>query len=180
MTDTQRKANRSLVRSLAVMTAGSFVFGFALVPLYGVFCRVAGIANAEAKAGPAIVTESPDPNRLITIDFLTSPASVGSFDFRPEVRSMQIHPGKLYDIEFFARNLTAAPSVAQAVPSISPGAAVKFFRKTECFCFRQQKFGAGESKEMPVRFMVDRGLPRSIDHLTLAYAFYDVTQTAAR
>jgi cytochrome c oxidase assembly protein subunit 11 len=175
-----RKANRTLARRLALMAAGSFVFGFALVPLYSVLCRVAGIGNAEAKAGPALATESPDLNRLITIDFLGNPASVGSFEFRPELRSMKIHPGKLYDAAFFAKNLTAMPSIAQAVPSISPGAATKYFRKTECFCFRQQRFGAGEGRDLPVRFIVDPSLPRNIDHLTLAYAFYDLTQTAAR
>jgi cytochrome c oxidase assembly protein subunit 11 len=175
-----RKANRSLARRLTLMAAGSFVFGFALVPLYSVLCRVAGIGNAEAKAGPAIATEAPDLHRLITIDFQGNPASVGSFEFRPEVRSMQVHPGKLYDENFFARNLTAMPSVAQAVPSISPGAAMKYFRKTECFCFKQQRFAAGEGRDMPVRFIVDPALPRNIDHLTLAYAFYDLTQTASR
>jgi cytochrome c oxidase assembly protein subunit 11 len=175
-----RKANRSLARRLTLMAAGSFVFGFALVPLYSVLCRVAGIGNAEAQAGPAHVTEAPDLNRLITIDFLGNPASVGSFEFRPDLRFMQVHPGKLYDAKFYARNLTAMPSVAQAVPSISPGAAIKYFRKTECFCFKQQRFAAGEGRDMPVRFIVDPALPRNIDHLTLAYAFYDLTQTASR
>ena len=173
-------ANRSLTRGLTLFTAGSFAFGFALVPLYSVLCKVAGIGNAEAKAGPAVVREAVDQNRTITIEFVTNPATVGSYDFHPVVRSMQIHPGKLYDARFFAQNLTSGPSVAQAVPSISPGGAAKYFHKTECFCFRPQKFGGGESREMPVRFIVDPQLPSNVDKMTLAYAFYDLTQTAAR
>ena len=52
------------------MTAGSFAFGWALVPLYDVFCRAAGIGNAEAKAGTAVVQEAVDPNREVTIEFV--------------------------------------------------------------------------------------------------------------
>jgi cytochrome c oxidase assembly protein Cox11 len=33
---------------------------------------------------------------------------------------------------------------------------------------------------MPVRFIVDPSLPPNIDKLTLAYTFYDTTQSAAR
>ena len=163
-----------------LFTGCSFAFGFALVPLYDVLCKVAGIGNAEAKAGPAVVQEHVDPNRTITLEFIANPASVGSYEFRPDVQSMQIHPGKLYDVKFFAKNLTNVASVAQAVPSISPGASARYFRKTECFCFTQQHFKAGEGREMPVRFIVDPQLPANVDKMTLAYAFFDLTQTAAR
>ena len=176
----QRKANRSLTQRLLIFTAGSFAFGFALVPLYDVLCKVAGIGNAEAKAGRAVVREAVDPNRTITIEFIANPATVGSYEFRPDVKSMRIHPGKLYDTQFFARNLTNVASVAQAVPSVSPGGSALYFHKTECFCFSPQKFRAGEGREMPVRFIVDPQLPANVDKLTLAYAFYDLTQTAAR
>jgi cytochrome c oxidase assembly protein subunit 11 len=178
--DPRKRANRRLVAGLLLMTAGSFAFGWALVPLYDVFCRVAGIGSAEAKAGPAAnVREAVDANRVITVEFLADPASVGSYEFRPKAASMTIHPGKLYDTEFYAKNLTLAASVAQAVPSISPGEAAKYFHKTQCFCFSPQQFAVGEGRDMPVRFIVDPGLPRNIDKITLAYTFFDTTQSAA-
>jgi cytochrome c oxidase assembly protein subunit 11 len=178
--DPRKRANRRLVAGLLLMTAGSFAFGWALVPLYDVFCRVAGIGSAEAKAGPAAnVQEAVDANRVITVEFLADPASVGSYEFRPKAASMTIHPGKLYDTEFYAKNLTQAASVAQAVPSISPGEAAKYFHKTQCFCFSPQQFAVGEGRDMPVRFIVDPGLPRNIDKITLAYTFFDTTQSAA-
>jgi cytochrome c oxidase assembly protein subunit 11 len=176
----QKRANRKLVRGLLIMTAGSFAFGWALIPLYDVLCRAAGIGNAEAKAGRSVAQEAVDPNREVTIEFLAQPASVGSYEFRPKVASMRIHPGKLYDTQFYARNLTSVASVAQAVPSISPGGSAKYFHKTECFCFSPQKFAAGEGRDMPVRFIVDPQLPVNVDKLTLAYTFYDTTQSAAR
>ena len=178
--DQRKRANRKLVRGLLIMTACAFAFGWALVPLYDVLCRAAGIGNAEAKSGKSVVQEAIDPNREITIEFLAQPASVGSFDFRPKVTSMRIHPGKLYDTLFYARNLTQVASVAQAVPSISPAGTAKYFRKTECFCFSPQKFAAGEGRDMPVRFIVDPELPGNVDKLTLAYTFYDTAQSATR
>ena len=178
--DKRRRANRGLIIGLLAMTAGSFAFGWALIPLYDVLCRAAGIGNAEAKAGKSVVQEAIDPNREVTIEFLAEPASVGSFDFRPKVASMRIHPGKLYDTLFYAKNLTQNASVAQAVPSISPTGTAKYFHKTECFCFSPQKFGAGEGRDMPVRFIVDPQLPGNVDKLTLAYTFYDMTQSATR
>jgi cytochrome c oxidase assembly protein subunit 11 len=160
------------------MTLGAFAFGWALVPLYDVLCRAAGIGNAEAKAGRSTVREAVDPDREVTIEFLADPASVGSYEFRPHVASMRIHPGKLYDTQFYARNLTREASVAQAVPSISPTGTAKYFHKTECFCFSPQAFAAGEGRDMPVRFIVDPALPANVDKLTLAYTFYDLTQSA--
>jgi cytochrome c oxidase assembly protein subunit 11 len=177
--DPKKRANRKLLRALLIMSAGSFAFGWALVPLYDVLCRAAGIGNAEAKAGKSVVQEAVDPDREVTIEFLVVPASVGSFDFRPKVASMRIHPGKLYDMQFYAKNLTGQVAVAQAVPSISPTGTAKYFHKTECFCFTPQKFAGGEGRDMPVRFIVDPGLPHDVDKLTLAYTIYDATATAA-
>ncbi len=177
----QRDANRRLVGGLLVMVAGSFAFGWALVPLYSVFCKFTGIGSAEAKEGPEVVRgEVYDANRVITVEFVANPASVGSFDFRPKAASMRIHPGKLYDTEFYAKNLADGPTVAQAVPSLAPSSAWKYFHKTQCFCFSAQKFAVGEGRWMPVRFIVDPQIPVNIDRLTLSYTFYDTTQFAAR
>lgn len=173
--DTQRRAKTGLIRGLVLMTVGSFAFGWALVPLYSVLCRVAGIGNVDAKSGKVLVREAPDPTREVTVEFVGTTATVGSFEFRPVQSSLRVHPGKLYSVGFFARNLTGSASVAQAVPSISPSQAGRYFHKTECFCFNPQKFAGGEARDMPLRFIVDPGLPRSVDRLTLSYEFYDTT-----
>jgi cytochrome c oxidase assembly protein subunit 11 len=176
----RKSANRRLTRSLLIMTAASFAFGWALVPLYSVFCKVVGVGNAEAKEGAATgIRESVDPDRTVTIEFIADPATVGSFEFKPEMPSMKVHPGKLYDTAFFAKNLTGGRSVAQAVPSISPSVAAQYFHKTQCFCFSPQHFAVGEGRDMPVRFIVDPGLPDNVDKITLAYTFYDRTEAQA-
>jgi cytochrome c oxidase assembly protein subunit 11 len=176
MSDERRKKsneNQRLTLKLLAFAFGSFGFGFALVPLYDVLCDLTGFGNQSALAEQRLTVEKPDDTRTITIDFLAELPSVGNWEFRPVVNSMQVHPGRLYETEFFARNLTGRETVAQAVPNIAPGKAAGYFRKTECFCFTPQKFAVNEARPMPVRFVVDPALPRSLDRITLSYTFYD-------
>jgi cytochrome c oxidase assembly protein subunit 11 len=175
------KANKNLTMKLLAFAAGSFAFGFALVPLYDVLCDVTGFGSQKNLSRAYAAVEKPDPNRTITVDFVAELPSIGNWEFRPIVRSMQIHPGKLYEAQFFAHNLTGKDTVAQAVPNVAPSKASLYFHKTECFCFTPQKFAAGQQRDMPVRFIVDASLPRNIDQITLAYTFYDSsTQVSSR
>ncbi len=169
----QRRANRNLMLKLLGIALGAFAFGFALVPLYSVLCDVTGYGDNQRLLRKASAAEHPDATRTITLEFLTTVASAGGWEFRPVVREIKIHPGTLYSVEFFAHNLTGRDITAQAVPDIAPSKAVGYFHKTECFCFAPQHFKLGEERTMPVRFIVDPALPAYIDHLTLAYTFYD-------
>jgi cytochrome c oxidase assembly protein subunit 11 len=103
----------------------------------------------------------------------------GDWEFAPRTTSMQVHPGKLYEASYHARNLTGAAVIAQAVPSIAPNSVARYFKKTECFCFRPQAFAAGEARDMAVRFIVDPELPADVDRITLAYSFFDLPQAGA-
>ena len=167
--------NRLLTLKLLAFAAGSFAFGFALVPLYGVLCELTGAGNARDLVRAAIVTEHPDDSRTVQVDFLTDVPAVGSWDFRPVVASVKVHPGRLYEVKFFAHNLSGRDTVAQAVPNIAPSKATPYFHKTECFCFTPQKFAKDEQRTMPVRFIVAPGLPHYLDRITLSYSFYDNT-----
>ena len=124
--------------------------------------------------------EHPDENRTITVEFMTDVASSGGWEFRPEVRTIEVHPGKLYTAEFFAHNLTGRDTTAQAVPNIAPSKAAAYFHKTECFCFAPQHFAVNEERDMPVRFIIDPALPQHIDLITLAYTFYDESSRVTR
>jgi cytochrome c oxidase assembly protein subunit 11 len=168
-----RRQNRSLALRLGLMALGAFGFGYALVPLYDVMCTLTGYGNSRSLAQAATVTEQEDVTRLVTVEFVAQLPTVGSWEFTPQVRSMQVHPGKLYQTSFTAHNLTGRDTVAQAVPSIAPSQAATFFHKTECFCFTPQSFTSGEQRDMPVRFIVDPALPAHVDRITLAYTFYD-------
>jgi cytochrome c oxidase assembly protein subunit 11 len=116
----------------------------------------------------------------VTVEFLADVASAGSWEFRPVVRTIEVHPGQLYTAQFYAHNLSGRDTVAQAVPNIAPSEVAAYFHKTECFCFSPQHFRLDEGRAMPVRFFIDPALPRHIDLITLAYTFYDESSRVTR
>ena len=168
-----RRANRHLLWQLLAMAAGSFGFGFALVPLYNVLCSVTGYGDQTRLLERVQAVEHPDVNRTVKVEFLADVASAGNWEFRPVVRTLDVHPGQLYTARFYAHNLSGRDTVAQAVPNIAPSEVATYFHKTECFCFSPQHFRLNEGRDMPVRFFIDPALPRHIDLITLAYTFYD-------
>jgi cytochrome c oxidase assembly protein subunit 11 len=172
------RANLTMFLKLLAIAAGSFGFGFALVPLYNVLCSVTGYGDQAKLLQKVRAIEHPDPNRTVEVEFLTDVASAGSWDFRPEVRSIEVHPGELYTAKFWAKNLTGRDMTAQAVPNISPSEVAAYFHKTECFCFSPQHFKLDEGRDMPVRFIIDPSLPKHIDVITLAYTFFDASSRA--
>jgi cytochrome c oxidase assembly protein subunit 11 len=168
-----KKANRTLTWQLWIFTAGCFAFGFALVPLYAVLCEVTGYGDRSKLVEASSVVEAPVENRLVTVEFTSDAPAFGDWEFRPEASELEVQPGRLYEAKFYARNLRAQPVMAQAIPSIAPLQATKYFHKTECFCFTPQPFEAQQARELIVRFIVDPKLPVNVDRLTLAYAMYD-------
>jgi len=82
-------------------------------------------------------------------------------------------------VQFEAVNTAPFSVTGNAVPSVAPNGAARYFNKTECFCFTQQSLAAGEKRIMPVRFVVDPRLPENIDLLTLAYTFFESLDTTA-
>jgi len=171
---TVARENRKLTRQLWVFVLGSFLFGFALVPLYSVLCDITGFGNSEKLLKASQRSGTVDASRSVTVEFISSMPTAGAWEFRPEQSSLKVHPGQLYEATFHAKNLVAQAVTAQAVPSIAPSEATQYFRKTDCFCFTPQKFAADQSRELTVRFFVDPSLPRHIDRVTLGYAMFTV------
>lgn len=165
-------ANKQLILRLVAMAAGMFAFGFLLVPLYEVMCQITGIGGRTNDEAATITAARQDAGRMITVEFVAVLNEQAPWEFRPAVTSMQVQTGELYDTAFFARNLTDGVLVGSAVPSVAPGQAAKHFIKTQCFCFTQQDFSAGEARDMGVQFMVDPALPAFIDRVTLSYTFF--------
>ena len=179
MTD-RNAQNRSLTRSLWLFAAGFFAFGFALVPLYRVLCNVTGYGDRTQLVRAASVTEAPVTDRTVTVEFVSALPTYGEWEFRPEVGSLKVQPGRLYEAKFYAKNLRTQPVTAQAIPSIAPLDATQYFRKTECFCFSPQHFAGEEARDLTVRFMVDPRLPQDVDRVTLAYSLYDASEKVKR
>jgi cytochrome c oxidase assembly protein subunit 11 len=171
------RQNRRLTRSLWWFVAGSFAFGWALVPLYNVLCKVTGYGSTEELLTAAPASKTVDLTRNVTVQFMVTNPTVGEWDFGPDKHQISVHPGQLYEATFHAKNLVPKAVTAQAVPSITPNGVTPYFRKTECFCFTQQHFEANQQRTLTVRFYVDPALPHNVDHITLAYAMFDIPQT---
>lgn len=179
MNQKQRAENRSLTRQLSLMALGAFGFGFALIPLYNVMCDVTGYGNRESLRQASTASESRATDRRVTVEMISATPTFGSWEFHPVAATVLVEPGKLYEAKFFARNLQEQAVTGQAIPSIAPSLATRFFHKTECFCFTPQHFEGLEGREMSVRFIVDPDLPVNVDRVTLAYSMYNVPQVAA-
>ena len=171
-TQNGRKPDRTLTRSLLMMVAGSFAFGFALVPLYDVICEAAGIRVNDAPS--TIQASESGAGRQVALEFVSIVPPGSGFELTPETRSMDLQPGKLYEAKFRIRNNANVAVVAQAVPSVAPSTTAKYLQKTECFCFTPQTFAASEEREFTVRFIVAPELPQQVDRMTLAYSMYQV------
>lgn len=171
--ESARRSNRRLATRLVVVVVAMFGFGYALVPLYDVFCEITGLGGKTGVAEEARLEGVADTTRLLTVEFLGTVSSDLPWEFRPTTKKMAIHPGRVYETTYYARNLTDRATIGRAVPSVAPGAAGAYFRKTECFCFTEQRFEPGEGREMAVRFVVDRELPADIRTITLSYTFFD-------
>lgn len=166
--------DRHLALKVAGICVAMFAFGFALVPLYDVFCALTGFGGKTATAAVAVV-EQPDPSRTVRVEFLSSVARGTPFTLEPEVSRLEVHPGQLYETHFRARNLTGSTLVAQAVPSVAPGAAARYFNKAECFCFTSQEFAPHEERELKLAFMVASELPEHVDTLSLSYTYFSAS-----
>lgn len=174
-----KKQNIQMVGKLAIVTAGMFAFGYALIPLYRAICDVTGI-NILAlgdKNIPGAQTKIPlntqvDTSRTITVEFDAN--ARGPWMFKPAKRSLQVHPGEMATVIYEFQNVQDRRMAAQAIPSYAPMQASPYFNKVECFCFNQYTLDPGEKKEWPVTFVIDPKLSKDVTTITLSYTFFEV------
>jgi cytochrome c oxidase assembly protein subunit 11 len=164
--------NRRMLVKLCVVALAMFGFGFALVPFYEKICKALGV-NDFITPDTGYANTQVDMTRSVTIELDANTHNL-AWRFRPMVRHLTVHPGELAQVEYEIANVREAPVTAQAVPSYGPQRAGQYFRKLECFCFTQQTLAGGETRRMPVVFLIDPALPRDVNTITLSYTFFEV------
>jgi cytochrome c oxidase assembly protein subunit 11 len=174
-----RRENVRMVGKLAVVAAGMFAFGYALVPMYRAICELTGInvlalseIETSGKMAGLPANTQVDMSRTITVEFDAN--ARGLWDFKPAQRSMQVHPGELSTVMYEFQNVQNRRMAAQAIPSYAPRQAAPYFNKLECFCFNQYTLDAGEKKEWPVVFVIDPKISKDVKTITLSYTFFEV------
>jgi len=168
------KLNAVMLGKLLVVAALMFGFGFLLIPVYKQICEITGVNILTNKDDEISIPENSqiDKNRLVTIEFDAN--TTGPWRFRPVVSSMKVHPGEMSQIVYEVVNTQSRKMDAQAIPSYAPQQATPFFKKVECFCFKQQTLGPNEARQMPVIFFIDPKLPVNVNTITLSYTFFEV------
>lgn len=162
--------NRRLSTRLAIVAVGMFGFAFALVPFYNQICAALGV---NSFGSPEPVNTQVDTSRTVTIE-LDANAHNMAWRFRPLVNHVSVHPGQLMTVEYEVVNVRNVPVTGQAVPSYGPQIAGSYFKKLDCFCFTQQTLGPGETRRMPVTFVVDPKLPKDLASIAVSYTFFEV------
>jgi cytochrome c oxidase assembly protein subunit 11 len=169
-----------LVIKLAVVTVAMFGFGYALSPIYDLMCKAFGLNGKTGRIEEQATVQPVDANRTVTVE-LTGLATSGlPWEFRPLTKKIEVHPGKTMEVKYLVRNLAQEEITGQAIPSVAPGVSATHFKKIECFCFTQQTLKPGETREMPVRFVVDAGLDKDVRTITLSYSFFNVNKLSAQ
>lgn len=170
-----RQENVKMVGKLAIVVAGMFGFGYALVPIYKHLCEALGInvlAVGEQDRSLRAVNTQVDSSRTITVEF---DANVrGPWRFKPAQASLQVHPGEMATVMYEFENVQDRRMAAQAIPSYAPRQAATHFTKLECFCFNEYTLAPGEKKQWPVVFVIDPKLSKDVSTITLSYTFFEV------
>ncbi len=165
---------------LFLAAVGWFIFGFVLMPLmYNVFCQITGL-NGKIQGPSGYNDSGVDTSRWVTVQFVTNVNGGLPWDFYPERDTIRVHPGEVTRVVFYAKNNSNKVMTVQAIPSVTPGQAAQYLRKTECFCFTTETFQAGEKEQMPVLFHLDTTLPKDINELSLSYTMYNADKAAPR
>ena len=166
-----RRDNRVMLAKLSVVVLAMFGFGYALVPLYEKICEVTGLRNIDR--ADTVVNTQVDRTRLVRIEFDTNLHNM-PWRFRPLEPATDIHPGAVTQVMFEVVNTSDHPVTGQAIPSYAPRNAAQYFRKLDCFCFAKQTLAAGETRRMPVVFVIDPEVPKDLATITLSYTFFAV------
>ena len=170
--ESRRPASHAkLVRKLVLLSVGMFGFGFAMWPLYNVFCDLTGLGGrgvkvAESSAG---VEQS---DRQVRLRFDATVNSGLPWEFEPVEKSTNVTLGEMSEAFYLAVNPTDEAMAGRAIFNVTPPEASLYFVKTECFCFTEQVLQAQERKEMPVYYFIQPDLPDYIKEITLSYTFY--------
>ncbi|OGI38536.1 MAG: cytochrome c oxidase assembly protein [Candidatus Muproteobacteria bacterium RBG_16_62_13] len=178
--DTTR-ANRRLAIKLGIVTLAMFGFGYALAPMYDLMCQAFGLNGKTGRTEAQAAAATPvDTSRTVTVEFTGLATSGLPWEFKPMTRKLDVHPGETQEVKYWVRNTSNETITGQAVPSVAPGLTAAHFKKIECFCFSQQTLKPGEAREMPVRFVVEPGLDRGVQTITLSYTFFNTDKVQAK
>jgi cytochrome c oxidase assembly protein subunit 11 len=182
MSDSRQKKHKpvhqKLVRKLILLAVGMFGFGFAMWPLYNVFCDLTGLGGRGVKV-VEVAGEMEKSDRQVKVRFDATVNSSLPWLFQAQEKSSLVSLGEMSEAFYLAVNPNEQAMAGRATYNVTPPEASLYFVKTECFCFTQQVLQANESREMPVYFFIQPDLPEHIKEITLSYTFFQDESSSA-
>ena len=169
-----RTRSRITALVLSGVAVGMLGLAYAAEPLYKAFCAVTGFGGTTQ-----VATERPKEilDRVVRVYFDTNVETGAPLAFRPSQPFVDVRIGETMMTFFELTNTSDEPVRAMASKNVVPHKAGVYFEKIECFCFQQQTLGPGEVRRMPVVFVIDPALPKSVNTITLSYTFFEVAGT---
>ena len=175
----QRRKNALVVAVLLGIISGMGALVYFAVPLYQLFCQVAGFGGTTR-----VATAAPDAAgaAAITVRFDANVAPDLPWQFvAPKPVTLRL--GEEHLVAFEAVNRSNEPILGTATFNVTPFKAGRYFNKIECFCFTEQLLMPGESKEFPVTFFVDPAIAddpdaAEVSAITLSYTFFNKGEAA--
>ena len=171
---------KSTVVKLVVVAIAMFGFGYALVPLYNVFCKVTGFGGKTDVIEEITAREAVVVDRDVNVTFTTHSHSALPWEFKPLTKGHDVKVGEIQEASFYVKNYSNRTITGMATFNVTPPQAGFYFKKTECFCFSKQVLEPGEEREMVVRYMLDSEMPENVRELTLSYTFFDNSKYAGQ
>lgn len=162
---------------ITLIPIGMFAFGFALVPLYDVFCEITGVNgknfSTQVESDPLTQQEAEKQNLIVDLRLTADPDSRDHWKLKPDKNIIAIQAGKMIKTHYQLTNPTDKPITIRAVPSVAPGHWAQYLVKIECFCFDEQHIPANGTVELPLQVTLSASTPGEVNHLTLSYRIYE-------
>ncbi|MGH3999214.1 MAG: cytochrome c oxidase assembly protein [Pseudonocardiaceae bacterium] len=92
------RAKRRLATRLAGAALGMFAFGYALVPLYDVFCELTGLGGKTGREAAVTAGGEIDRSRFVTVELVGGTDAKLPWACRPLMARIRVHPGELREI----------------------------------------------------------------------------------
>jgi protoheme IX farnesyltransferase len=115
-----------------------------------------------------------DLSRKLTVSLGGSADEALSWTVVPSKSSVSVHPNEVQKLVYRVTNRSNRTITAMADHDIQPERAAGFFKKIDCFCFKEQTIGPGETVELPLVFSFVDALPQDISTISVHYRFKEM------
>jgi cytochrome c oxidase assembly protein Cox11 len=124
--------NKLIYKRILIVISAMSIFSFVLVPIYDVICNITGLNGKIdiSKFGTYDASEKGiNKSRIIAIEFDITYNKNIQLKFKPKHYEIKLRPGEIFHTSYYVKNLTNNEIIIQAIPSIVPWIANKYFKK---------------------------------------------------